>query len=119
MKKTLLFLSMTLLILTSCGHTKQDSPWKYIGSYYCNYDVLQPSFCQTQTSVPVYYKPGDGNVVYYGVEDDSGNILEQWVGESAMYGFGTVNFQNFRRGNNIGVVSIKIKDLPCEYWPTH
>ena len=55
--------------------------------------------------------------MYYGVKDDSGNIMEQWAGPSSLNGFGTVNFNNFRQGNNIGIVALRIRDLPMQYWP--
>ena len=113
------YITLCLFALTfiSCGKTPKEASWQYVGSYYCNYDVFQPSFYQTQTAVQVYYKPGNGNVVYYGVKDDSGNIMEQWAGPSSLNGFGTVNFNNFRQGNNIGIVALRIRDLPMQYWP--
>lgn len=117
MKNIYIAICIVAISLVSCGKSTKEVSWQYVGSYYCNYDVFQPSFYQTQTAVQVYFKPGQGNVVYYGVKDDSGNIMEQWAGPSSLSGFGTVNFSNFRRGNDIGVVSLRIKDLPIQYWP--
>ena len=117
MKNNLIaLLAFLLLCIVGCS-SKKSTSWTYIGSYYCNYDVFQPEFYQTKTSVEVYFKPGQGNVVIYGVKDDSGSIMATWAGPSSMLGSGTVIFHNFRRGNEVGVVTLKISDLPYIYWP--
>ena len=66
MKNKLLALCFVPLLIMACGNQRQETSWKYIGSYYCNYDVYSPSFHQTQTSVQVYFIPGRANIVDYG-----------------------------------------------------
>ena len=109
---------ISTLNLTSCATDTKSTSWKYVGTYYCNYDVFQPNFYQTTTLVEVYYKPYQGNLVYYGVKDDSGSILSTTAGSSDLHMGGHVNFRNFKKGNDIGIISLRIEDLPMQYW-TH
>lgn len=115
---TIIVLSViSILNFTSCATDTRSHSWKYVGTYYCNYDVFQPNFYQTTTLVEVYYKPYQGNVVYYGVKDDSGNIISSTAGPSDLHMGGHINFRNFKRGNDVGIISLRIEDLPVQYWP--
>lgn len=55
MKNIYIAICIVALSLISCGKSTKEVSWQYIGSYYCNYDVFQPYFYQTQTAVPVYF----------------------------------------------------------------
>ena len=115
---SVIVLSIVGLCFASFSSGAQGGQWKYIGSYTCNYDAYGPNSYQAKIVAEIYYKPYNGGMVTYGIKDNSGNFIEVNVGISQMRTGGWVSFHNFQRSkDDIGTASIKISDLPDQYWP--